>query len=70
MDQLSIIQRAAQIYFGKRMLFGLESTIQKWVDKKKLPLKVDGAELTPWLAIVKLKSIHNGVKVNIRVRLS
>lgn len=56
LDQLKPIHRAASIYYGKGLLFGLEKSVQKWIYKKGLPYKVNGVEFTPWSTTVKLIS--------------
>lgn len=58
-NPLEVIARAANIHFKDRMLFGLESTITKWLTKKNLPYKVDGAYFTLISVKVKLKPTDN-----------
>lgn len=54
--KLELIRRATRIYFSKGNLLFLEATIQKWLNKKDLPYRVNGAEFTPWSATIKLIS--------------
>ena len=58
-NSLEVIARAANIYFKDRMLFGLETTINKWLTKKNLPYRVDGACFTLISVKVKLKPTDN-----------
>lgn len=51
---LQVIARAARIYFSKAPLIFLESTIQKWLDKKQLPFRIEGAKFTPLTAQVNI----------------
>lgn len=56
---IEVIERAAKIHFKNRMLFGLEATINKWLTKKNLPYRVDGAYFTLISVKVKLKPTDN-----------
>ena len=58
-NPLEVIARAANIHFKNRMLFGLEATITKWLTKKNLPYRVDGASFTLISVKVKLKPTDN-----------
>lgn len=55
-QQLQLIRRAASIYYGNRILFGLESSVKKWLIKKDLPYIINGAEYTPWDVTIHLIS--------------
>ena len=58
-NPLEVIARAANIHFKNRMFFGLEATINKWLTKKNLPYRVDGAYFTLISVKVKLKPTDN-----------
>lgn len=55
-NQLKLIERATSIHYRKKLLFGIEETIQNWIHKKGLPYRVDRVEFNPWTATIYLKS--------------
>lgn len=64
MEQLKPIQRAASIYYGTKILLGLEMSVNKWLKQKQLPFRISGVEYTPYRVTVKLKHTQEDIIIN------